>query len=163
MGFICQAREPPHSSVISRIINPVRHNLMTQHKTGSNSTPLSWLETCHEEHTNACGPALLSWEWIRFKLHNESQYGGHMVTSGLVWQKTGRLEGGNARFNEMWVSAAHLHSSDLWRWLSGARRGIMWITCNRKASKWLEWPSAFTSYSIKCIKVCAGILICRNT
>lgn len=69
-------------------------------------------------HTS--GPSLFSWEWIHSKLYNETQYGVHMATSGLGEVKMGKQEGGNARFNEMWVSEANLHSSDLWGLLTRA-------------------------------------------
>lgn len=63
--------------------------------------------------------------------------GAVWLHQGRVWQKKGRLEGGNAGFNEMWVCAeAHLHSSGLWRGLTGVRRGRAWITHNRSSN----WP-----------------------
>lgn len=79
-----------------------------------------WLGTGHSEHTDTSGPSLFSWEWIHSRPYNETRYGVHTATSGSVEVKMGKQEGGNARFNEMWVSAAHLHSSDLWGLLTRA-------------------------------------------
>lgn len=39
--------------------------------------------------------------------------GSIWLQQGWVGAEIGRQEGGNARFNEMLVSLAHLHSSDL--------------------------------------------------
>lgn len=58
--------------------------------------------------------------------------GAVWLHQGRVWHKKGRLEGGNAGFNEMWVCAASTPvSSGLWRGLTGVRRGRAWISHNR--------------------------------
>lgn len=144
--------EPPHSSVIRHIINPIRHHLLTQHITGYYSTLLSWLENTQRLVALPCCPGN---EFASSCIMRASM-GAIWLHQGWVWQKTGRLEGGNAHFNEMWVSAAHLHSSDLCRWLTGAWRGIMWKTHNRRASNWLKCSSDLTSNSLKCKEILIG-------
>lgn len=70
-----------------------------------------WLGTRHPEQADTSGSSLFSWEWIHRKLYNETRYGVHMATSGSEEVKMGKQEGGNARFNEMWVSVVHLGGS----------------------------------------------------
>lgn len=74
-----------------------------------------------------------------------------MATSGSEEVKMGKQEGGNARFNEMWVSTAHLHSSDLWGLLTRGWRGMR---PEQSAIKKLffAWNVTFTSSHgyIKC-------------
>lgn len=135
--FICQARESTHSSVTRHLINPVRHDLMTQHKTASYSIPLRWLENTQTLVALPCCPGN---EFASSCIMRASM-GAIWLHQGWCDRRQGRLEGGNARFNEMWVSAAHLHSSDLCRWLTGAWRGTMWKTHSRRASNWLTSPA----------------------